>query len=424
MMNEEEIIVVAGAAAVAIGAVYLRQRRRRARRQKRWWIRNWLLQREQHGHFHQLLPELQVRDVSGYYNYTRMPPAIFAEILEAVGPLIAKQDTNMRRALEPGLKLAITLRYMATGNSYKSLAYAFRVAPNTICNFIPEVCLAIVHAFERQLALPTQPERWKEIAKAFETKWNLPNCIGALDGKHVAIRCPKAAGSLFYNYKGFHSIVLMALVDADYKFIYVQAGCQGSASDGGVFRDTVLRQLLDEEDLGLPPPEPLPGTEDNPFPYYIVGDEAFPLKTWLLKPVPRKNLDIPSRVYNYRISRARRVVENAFGLLSHRFRCFLTTMPQRPTRVTYITMAACVLHNILRDRVGVHHARDNEVMDREDPQTHDVAEGVWRGDRQLHDLGEPLRHGNASRDAKAARDYLRDWVNSPAGSVPWQLEKI
>ena len=76
---------------------------------------------------------------------------------------------------------------------------------------------------------------WNIIEKKFNTKWNFLNCIGALDGKHIVITAPWNSGSLYFNYKGTFSLVLMALVDADYKFIYVDIGDYGSNADGAVF---------------------------------------------------------------------------------------------------------------------------------------------------------------------------------------------
>ena len=73
--------------------------------------------------------------------------------------------------------------------------------------------------------------KWKEIGNEFETLWQFPHCIGALDGKHVLIRPPPNSGSYYFNYKHSFSIVLLALVDADYKFTYVNIGCNGRVSD-------------------------------------------------------------------------------------------------------------------------------------------------------------------------------------------------
>ena len=77
-------------------------------------------------------------------------------------------------------------------------------------------------------------EDWKRIERKFATRWNFPNCCGAMDGKHVVIQSPGRSGSLYYNYKG---IVLMALIDADYRFIYVDIGEYGSNSDSGIFKN-------------------------------------------------------------------------------------------------------------------------------------------------------------------------------------------
>ena len=121
--------------------------RSRRKRKKRLWARSWLLRRPLYGQYEKLMHELTSEDVSGYKNFLRMDPEMFQELLVRVGPKIEKKDSFCRKALEPGLKLAITLRYLATGNSYRSLQYGFRVASNTISLLIPAVCEAITAAY-------------------------------------------------------------------------------------------------------------------------------------------------------------------------------------------------------------------------------------------------------------------------------------
>ena len=134
-----------------------------------------------------------------------------------------------RRSLDPGLKLAIALRYLASGDSYHSLMYGFRVAHNTISSIVPEVCEAIIEEYGHQVvSCPTTPAEWHAVAQQFKARWQFPHVVGAMDGKHIAIRCPPGGGSLYYNYKGFHSLVMLALVDADYKFLFVDVGANGS----------------------------------------------------------------------------------------------------------------------------------------------------------------------------------------------------
>ena len=161
--------------------------------------------------------KLTSEDVSGYKNFLRMDPEMFQELLVRVGPKIEKKDSFCRKALEPGLKLAITLRYLATGNSYRSLQYGFRVASNTISLLIPAVCEAITAAYAGEVfSCPVTPDNWMSIAELFASRWNFPHCVGALDGKHIAIRCPAKGGSLYYNYKGFHQRLYRPWVSLDY----------------------------------------------------------------------------------------------------------------------------------------------------------------------------------------------------------------
>ena len=105
------------------------------------------------------------------------------------------------------------------------MKFGWRVPSNTISVLVREVCQAIVDEYLDEVMTPAStPEAWREIANQFMTKWNFPHCCGALDGNHVACRCPNSSGSTYYNYKGFYSAVMMALVDADYKFIWADVG--------------------------------------------------------------------------------------------------------------------------------------------------------------------------------------------------------
>ena len=109
-----------------------------------------------------------------------------------------------REPLEPGIKLAITLRYLATGDSYHSLAFACRVPHNTISLFVPQVCKAIINEYQHEVfGLLSTPETWRPIAEQFDERWNFHHACGTIDGKHIAIKKPRKSGSLFYNYKGF-----------------------------------------------------------------------------------------------------------------------------------------------------------------------------------------------------------------------------
>ena len=110
---------------------------------------------------------------------------------------------------------------------------------------------------------------------------------GALDGKHVALKKPKNSGALYHNYKGFFSIVMLALVDGQYKFRWVDAGTAGSCSDAQIFNACQLKGRIEDGRIGFSDPAPITqGGRD--VPYFILADDAFALKTWLMKPYGRR----------------------------------------------------------------------------------------------------------------------------------------
>lgn len=148
-----------------------------------------------------------------------------------------------------------------------------------------ETCKIITeNLLNEMLPKPTE-EMWKSIANDFYTIWNFPNCLGAIDGKHVTIQAPSKSGLLYFNYKKTFSIVLLALVDAHYNFIAVDVGAYGKNSDSGIFEKSNFGKALERDKLSVPRDAVLPGTQ-NLTPHVIVGDEAFPLKTYLMRPYP------------------------------------------------------------------------------------------------------------------------------------------
>ncbi|XP_046811158.1 protein ANTAGONIST OF LIKE HETEROCHROMATIN PROTEIN 1-like [Lucilia cuprina] len=313
------------------------------------WVREWLTKRNTDGAYKKALMEF--REIENQHflfnNFLRMNDETFKELLHLVSPYIAKQDTNMRKAIPAQERLAVTLRFLASGDSYKRLSVLFRIAPNTISLFVSSVCDAIYKALKGSyLKVLSTQEEWNEVAFKFNNLWNFPNCIGAVDGKHVQMVAPPNSGSTFYNYKGTHSIVLMAVVDAEYNFLYVDVGCNGRVSDGGVFGNCSFQCALDNNDLNLPPPKPLPGRQAS-VPFVLVADDAFRMQKHLLKPYPGKSLSAGQRIFNYRLSRARRIVENAFGIMAKRFQVFACPSKLNAEKTTSITLACCALHNFL-----------------------------------------------------------------------------
>jgi len=223
------------------------------------------------------------------------------------------------------------------------------VGHSTVCSIVAEVARAIWDCLvEEYMPVPTT-EDWRAISADFYQRWNFPNCLGPIDGKHVVIQAPHNSGSLFHNYKGTFSIVLLAVVDTQYCFRVVDVGSYGRTSDGGTLTHSTFGQALVDHTLQLPVDALLPGAEHlGPQPHVFVADEAFPLCRDLMRPLPGANLPPRNRVFNYRLSRARMIVENTFGILSSQWRMYRRVISVSPENVDACVKATCILHNHIR----------------------------------------------------------------------------
>lgn len=197
----------------------------------------------------------------------------------------------------------------------------------------------------------------------------------------------------------------MALADANYKFIYIDVGCKGRISDGGVFNRSSLHAAIENSALNIPSPRLLPCSNIE-APFVIVADDAFALKTYLMKPFSFRGQNRTEHIYNYRLSRARRMVESTFGLMAGRFRLLRTTIELSEENIKLCVLAICVLHNWLMTV---------------DPNNAEIE--ISPLDRTDFSSELPIEE-NISTEAKNVRENFKRYFNSPSGSVSWQDEMI
>lgn len=242
-----------------------------------------------------------------------------------------------------------------------------------------------------------------------------------MDGKHITIVPPANSGSEFYNYKGRHSMVLLAIADANYRFILCDFGTNGRISDGGVLKNTKFFEKLSKNLLSIPPAGKIRNSNTT-TPYVFIADDAFPLREDTMKPFRQADLISQSRkIFNYRLSRARRIVENLFGILVARFRIFHTAINVKPSNIEDIVMACCVLHNYLMKTLPSCYA-SSECFDSENRDEGSTTSGYEANNVYVYGLNRN-NPGNMARAAKKVReDFMNYFANE--GQVPWQLNFI
>uniref|UniRef100_A0A8C5E5J3 Zgc:194221 n=1 Tax=Gouania willdenowi TaxID=441366 RepID=A0A8C5E5J3_GOUWI len=217
---------------------------------------------------------------------------------------------------------------------------------------------------------------------------------------------PPKSGSMFYNYKETYSLVLLAVVDANYCFRVIDVGGYGRTSDGGILANSTFGQALRAGTLPLPADQTLPGAyHRGPQPHAFVADEAFPLRKNLMRPFPGRNIPREQKIFNYRLSRARMVVEDAFGILSSQWRMYRRAMEVRVDVAEKCVKETCVLHNFLRHTSTT--ARVNNPTAEVEP---------------LPGLGR-VAANYSGREAIRVREVFTSYF-SAEGAVPWQDSRL
>ncbi|KAK4875354.1 hypothetical protein RN001_011776 [Aquatica leii] len=396
---------------------------KRCTRIRRFAVRPMNRNRDLEGNYATLVKDMLMIewDEEQFVKYTGMSKEQFSYLHTLVKPYLKKDPKKKHIASEQ--RLIMTLHYLSEGCSMQEIAWGYRVGKTTARNIIKETCEVLWDVLS-----PTQlPEpslnTFTNIAAEYFKIWNVPNCIGAVDGKHVVIRAPRNSGSEFYNYKKCFSIVLMATCDAYMRFIMVDIGSSGANHDSAVFRNSGMGSAILNGTLSIPPPKKLPQT-NIVMPHYIIGDAAFPLHTNIIRPYPGSNLDEKKNTFNYRISRARRTIESAFGILSQRWLILRKPILASVEVCELIVQATVVLHNFLQ-------SSEKDMLPSQRKycptgfcdyisKTGNLHLGTWReAGNNLRSVNR-LGSNNSLYSAKNQRDVLADYFVSFEGWVPWQ----
>lgn len=118
--------------------------------------------------------------------------------------------------------------YVANGDNHQTSSMFFRIGLSTSYQIIDELCPIIWECLS-PIYLPRKDAfEWEIVARGFQDKWDFPNCLGALDGKEIRIKKPLHSGSIFFNYKKFLSLKLLAICDAYYRFTWIDVGDYGN----------------------------------------------------------------------------------------------------------------------------------------------------------------------------------------------------
>lgn len=249
----------------------------------------------------------------------------------------------MRKAVSVEKRDAITLWKLATSIEYRTLSALFGIGRSTVGVVVIETCEALTLLLPEYVKIP-KDDGLKDIVTGFNDCWGFPQAVGAIDGSHIPILKPQESASDYYNRKGYYSIIVQALVDFRGLFLDVYIGWPGKVHDARVF---INSSLYNKGNSGTLFPRMLKTMHGVDVPLVMLGDPAYPALPWLMKPFPENpHTTSQQKLYNYRQSRARMVVENSFGRLKGRWRCLLKRIDCDLKNVSKIVASCIVLHNI------------------------------------------------------------------------------
>ena len=274
----------------------------------------------------------------------RMTKDTFDVVCNECRPHLQRHITRFRETISVEARVAVTIWRLATNIEYHTLAALFGLGRSTVGEIVLDTCRTMVcHLMPRYVRIPSDASL-REIIDGFQRRWGFPQTVGAIDGTHIPILKPQESAADYYNRKGYYSVIMQAVVDFRGLFMDVNIGWPGKVHDARVLANSSCYKKACNGTL-------LPDWSRNiggvNVPLLILGDPAYPLLSWLMKPyLDNAGTTLRERNFNYRQSRARMVVENAFGRLKGRWRCLLKRTDYHVSNVPDVIASCVTLHNV------------------------------------------------------------------------------
>ena len=322
----------------------------------------------------------------------RMSEHTFHILCSELRPHIQKMNTVLRDAVSVERRVAVAVWKLATNVEYRTLSNLFGLGLSTVAVIVIETCHAITSNLLKKYVNVPEGDLLKEVVQGFESCWGFPQIAGAIDGSHIPIVKPKDSASDYYNRKNYYSVLMQGLVDFRGQFMDVCIGWPGKVHDARVFSNSSIYKKAVKGKLFPPWTRKISNVE---IPLMILGDPAYPLLPWLMKPyIENAHSTAKEKYCNYRQSRARMVVENAFGRLKGRWRCLLKRLDFDLKNVPAIIASCVVLHNFC-EKFG-----DNFRDD-------------WESENTTQDQTPSTANNNttASTQASKIRDAIKDYLS-------------
>ncbi|XP_026797868.3 uncharacterized protein LOC113543669 [Pangasianodon hypophthalmus] len=272
----------------------------------------------------------------------RMSEDTFLYLCHRLRTAMEKRDTNFRLCVPIKKRVAIALWKLTTNSELRLVSHLFGVGVTTVWRCVREFCTAVNEVLLPELIPFPNDDKLMEMAMNFEQRYGLPQCVGVVAGSHIP-NVPTEYHAEYFNHMGWHSIILQGVVDGNGLFWHVFAGSPGSMHDATVLHVSGLWDLIGQ---GLFPNH-TKNIAGHDVGYYLLGNAAFPLQSWLMKPFSDTGqLTAEQRAYNQKIYRASCVAEKAFSRLKGRWRCLLKRNDSHIDLVKTMVLTCCVLHNL------------------------------------------------------------------------------
>ena len=297
------------------------------KKNQQWWL--------------QIVPSMADREFKENF---RLERSTYLALLHHIGPHLEKEETNYRRSVPVEKRLCCALYSLGSSSELRTIGNLFGIGKTTAGEILHQFCRTLIDLFlHRIIRFPITPAEIEDTINGFDDKCNYPMCVGSLDGTHIQIKAPMGFETDYFNYKKFSSVVMLATVDANLKFTYINVGAPGRSNDSSVFARSSLSEVIQSPVFA----KRFLTVNNVRIQSHLIADSAFALGRTLMKPFPiRPDMPKDYATFNYRLSRARCTVERAFGLFKNRFRLLHRKLEFDLENTKAIIKAAAILHNL------------------------------------------------------------------------------